>query len=135
MPRLFRQSPLNAIWEGSGNVIALDILRALSREPESLKAVEAELETALGVNDIYDRHCASLADFTESGALHEGSARAFAQAMALALQAAALKQTAPDFVFHGFCAQRLSSGRRGFLYGDVDSSVDQDAIIERAMPG
>ncbi|RIJ18320.1 DNA alkylation response protein [Henriciella mobilis] len=135
MPRLFRQSPLNAIWEGSGNVIALDILRALSREPESLKAVEAELETALGVNDIYDRHCASLADFTEPGALHEGSARAFAQAMALALQAAALKQTAPDFVFHGFCAQRLASGRRGFLYGDVDSSVDQDALIERAMPG
>jgi len=135
MPRLFRQSPLNAIWEGSGNVIALDILRALSREPESLKAVRAELETAQGFNDHYDRHCATLDAFSEPGALHEGSARAFAQAMALALQAAALKQAAPDFVFNGFCAQRLGQNRRGYLYGDVETGVDQDAIITRAMPG
>ncbi|WP_300380580.1 acyl-CoA dehydrogenase family protein [Henriciella sp.] len=135
MPRLFRQSPLNAIWEGSGNVIALDILRALSREPDSLKAVRAELETARGVNDAYDRHCAGLDAYMEPGALHEGSARAFAQAMALALQAAALKQTAPDFVFDGFCTQRLGVNRRGYLYGDVEASVDQDSILERAMPG
>lgn len=134
MPRLFRQSPLNAIWEGSGNVIALDILRALSREPDSLKAVQAELEIAQGVNAHYDRHCASLDAFTEPGALHEGSARAFAQSMALALQAAALKQTAPDFVFEGFCAQRLAPHRSGYLYGDVEAGVDQDAIIARAMP-
>ncbi|WP_084395812.1 acyl-CoA dehydrogenase family protein [Henriciella aquimarina] len=134
MPRLFRQSPLNAIWEGSGNVIALDILRALSREPDSLTAVRAELETALGVNPAYDRHCAGLEAFMEPGALHEGSARAFAQAMALGLQAAALKQTAPDFVFHGFCAQRLGENRRGYLYGDVEASVDQASILERARP-
>ena len=134
MPRLFRQSPLNAIWEGSGNVIALDILRALSREPDSLKAVQKELQSAMGRNGAYDRHCEKLQDFLQPGALHEGSARAFAQEMALALQAAALFQCAPDYVFHGFCRQRLADDRRGFVYGDVASEVDQAAIIARAMP-
>ncbi|MEQ8557514.1 MAG: acyl-CoA dehydrogenase family protein [Henriciella sp.] len=134
MPRLFRQSPLNAIWEGSGNVIALDILRALSREPESLKAVQAEFQSAMGRNGLYDRHCEKLADFMEPGSLHEGTARAFAQEMALALQGAALAQCAPDFAFDGFCQQRLAPGGRGFVYGDVAEAVDIASIIERAMP-
>jgi len=129
-----RQSPLNAIWEGSGNVIALDILRALSREPESLKAVQAEFQSAMGRNGLYDRHCEKLADFMEPGSLHEGTARAFAQEMALALQGAALAQCAPDFVFDGFCQQRLAPGGRGFVYGDVAEAVDFASIIERAMP-
>ena len=134
MPRLFRQSPLNAIWEGSGNVIALDILRALSREPESLQAVRGELDGVRGYNDKFDKHCEMLDAFMKPGALHEGTARSFAQAMALGLQAAALKTVSPDYVFNAFCAQRLSQSRRGFLYGDVDNAVDQSAIIERAMP-
>lgn len=134
MPRLFRQSPLNAIWEGSGNVIALDILRAISREPDSLSAVEAEFDSASGINALYDRHCADLGRFREAGALHEGSARAFAQSMALALQGAALARSAPDFVFDAFCRQRLDPARRGFVYGDVDPGVDQVRLVERAMP-
>lgn len=134
MPRLFRQAPLNAIWEGSGNVIALDILRALSREPESLEAVQAELKKPLGAHGAYDRHLAGLQTYMEPGSLHEGSARAFAQDMALALQAAALHGSAPDFVFEAFCLQRLDPGRRGLLYGDVARGVDQARLIERAMP-
>ena len=134
MPRLFRQSPLNAIWEGSGNVIALDILRALSREPESLKAVQSEFQSAMGRNSLYDQHCEKLQEFMEPGALHEGTARAFAQEMALALQGAALSESAPGFVFDAFCRQRLSPGGRGFMYGDVDPEIDQGALVERAMP-
>ena len=134
MPRLFRQSPLNAIWEGSGNVIALDILRALSREPDCLKAVQKELQSAMGRNSLYDQHCEKLEEFQQPGVLHEGTARAFAQEMALALQAAALSQTAPNAVFDGFCRQRLAPEGRGFVYGDVAAEVDQDAIIARAMP-
>lgn len=134
MPRLFRQSPLNAIWEGSGNVIALDILRALSREPESLEAVLAEFARVAGANATYDRHIEQVKGFLSTGALHEGSARGLAQAMALGLQGAALHRSAPDFVFDAFCRQRLDLARRGFVYGDVASGIDQARLIERASP-
>ncbi|MEZ5936733.1 MAG: acyl-CoA dehydrogenase family protein [Hyphomonadaceae bacterium] len=134
MPRLFRQSPLNAIWEGSGNVIALDILRALSREPESLEAVMNELKKPRGADAAYDRHCDQLRAYLAPGALHDGSARSFAQAMALALQAAALHRAAPGFVFEAFCRLRLDPGRRGFLYGGYADGVDEAALIERSTP-
>jgi putative acyl-CoA dehydrogenase len=134
MPRLFRQSPLNSIWEGSGNVIALDILRALVREPDSLEAVRAEIAAARGANAHLDRHMAKLDSWLKPGALSEATARAFAEDMALALQAAALAQTAPDFVFDGFCAARLDPDNRALAYGAVRAQIDARAIIERAMP-
>ncbi|MEH6409041.1 MAG: acyl-CoA dehydrogenase family protein [Hyphomonas sp.] len=134
MPRLFRQSPLNAIWEGSGNVIALDILRALAREPSSLEAVMAELAPVRRENRSLEQHCARLEAFARPGGLHEGAARGFAQCAALALQAAALFQSAPDFVFEAFCRQRLATDRSGFLYGNMCDGVDQQRLIGRAMP-
>ncbi|PQA86094.1 acyl-CoA dehydrogenase family protein [Hyphococcus luteus] len=134
MPRLFRQSPLNAIWEGSGNVIALDILRALAREPDSLESVRAEITAAAGANAHLDRHLAALDGWTKPGALNEGTARAFAEDMALALSAAALKQTAPDYVFDGFCNARLDPENRSYAYGAVTAKIDATAIIERARP-
>ena len=134
MPRLLRQSPLNAIWEGSGNVIALDILRALAREPSSLESVMSELGLARGAHRTFDQHCADLERYSRPGGLHEGNARAFAQSVALALQAVALFQAAPDFVFEAFCRQRLATDRSGLLYGDVCDGVDQQRLIERAMP-
>lgn len=134
MPKLFRQSPLNAIWEGSGNVIALDILRALSREPESLEAVTAELSKPFGRHSAYDGHIARVQAYMQPGNLHEGTARGFAQNLALALQGAALHAYAPDFVFDAFCAQRLSPEKQGFIYGDVHSDVDQTRLIERSLP-
>ncbi len=133
MPRHFRQSPLNAIWEGSGNVIALDILRALGREPDSLEAVRTELLSAKGANAKLDRHLAGLDRWFEPGALNEAMARRFAEEMALALSAAALKQAAPDFVFDGFCAARLDPEQRSYAYGAA-SHVDARKIIERARP-
>ncbi len=134
MPRLFRQSPLNAIWEGSGNVIALDILRALAREPESLEAVRSDITAAAGANAHLDRHLAALDGWTKPGALTEATARAFAEDMALALSAAALKQTAPDYVFDGFCNTRLDPDNRSSMYGAVTGKIDAAAIIERARP-
>ena len=134
MPRLFRQSPLNANWEGSGNVIALHILRAAAREPDSVAAVMAELDNPVGMNARYDRHVAGIKRFLSVGSLNEGGARAFAQSLGLGLQAAALSWSAPAPVFEGFCAQRLDAARRGFLYGDLSGLVDQEWLIERARP-
>ncbi len=134
MPRLFRQSPLNAIWEGSGNVIALDILRAIVREPDSLDAVRDEILCARGANAALDQHLARLDDWMKPGALNEATARAFAEDMALALCAAALKQTAPDYVFDGFCNARLDGAQRSYAYGGVTAKIDARAIIDRATP-
>ena len=134
MPRLFRQSPLNAIWEGSGNVIALDILRALAREPESLEAVRMEIASAKGANTHLDRHIAKLDDWLNPGTLNEGTARAFAEDAALALQAAALSQTAPDAVFDGFCNARLDAENRAFIYGAGAKNIDTTTILHRALP-
>ncbi len=134
MPRLFRASPLNAIWEGSGNVIALDILRAIAREPDSLAAVRAELDAARGANALYDRHVAGLAKWLEPSALGESTARAFAEEMALALEAAALMQTAPGHVVDGFCSARLNNDGKSLAYGALDGTVDCASIIERATP-
>ncbi len=134
MPRLFRQSPLNAIWEGSGNVIALDILRAIGREPGSLEAARAELSAARGANAHLDRHIAALDDWMKPGALNEGTARRFAEDMALALSAAALKDAAPDFVFDAFCNTRLDGEARSLVYGASAAQIDASAIIERARP-
>jgi putative acyl-CoA dehydrogenase len=133
MPRIFRASPLNAIWEGSGNVIALDILRAIGRERESLDAVRAEIAEAVGANAIYDSYARSLEAWLAPGRLHEGAARGFAEAMALALEGAALRRFAPDFVFDAFCAARLDHETRSLAYGALPASVDSRRVIARSQ--
>lgn len=134
MPRLFRQSPLNAIWEGSGNVIALDVLRALSREGESLAAVRAELAAVAGVHPAADAHVQALERWLAPGALHEGSARAFASDMALALQFAALVRQAPGFVAAAFAATRLDPAARGSVYGaSAGLGADCARLVARAL--
>ena len=139
MPRLFRQSPLNAVWEGSGNVIALDILRAAAREPDSVAAVLAELETATGRNAHYDAHLEGIKRMLGETALPDGeaalperSARGFARDLGLGLQAAALRRSAAPPVFDGFCSQRLDPAQRGVLHGELGDAVDQEWLIERA---
>ncbi len=134
MPRIFRTSPLNAIWEGSGNVIALDILRAIGREPDSLEAVRTEIAGAKGANADLDRHITALDRWFEPGALNEATARAFAEDMALALEGAALAETAPDYILDGFCKTRLDSEHKSLAYGAVTAKIDARAIIERARP-
>ncbi|WP_338467876.1 acyl-CoA dehydrogenase family protein [Novosphingobium sp. ZN18A2] len=128
MGRLFRQSPLNAIWEGSGNVIALDVLRAVGREPESVEALRAYLLARQGQNSAYDR---ALSAFDWKG-LHEGTARLGVERLALMAQAAVLIEWESP-VAEAFCTLRLE--QRGMAYGAFDATIDTRAIIERAIPG
>ena len=132
MPRLFRQSPLNAIWEGSGNVIALDIVRAATQEPDSVTAVLTELGTAKGRNAHYDAHVEEIKRLLGEGAVSERTARGFARDVGLGLQAAALHRSAAPPVFDGFCSQRLDPARRGLLLGELGDAVDQGWLIEQA---
>jgi putative acyl-CoA dehydrogenase len=134
MARYFRASPLNAIWEGSGNVIALDVLRAIGREPESLEAVVGEIARAQGANTHFDACARRLTGWLEPGALNESTARAFAEDMGLALQAAALRDVSPDYVFDSFCNARLDPETRGYGYGASDAVIDVDNLIARAAP-
>ncbi|MNT60875.1 putative acyl-CoA dehydrogenase AidB [compost metagenome] len=127
MPRLFRQSPLNAIWEGSGNVIALDVLRAVGREPEAVEALRGFLEAARGRDSAYDGWLDGL-DFAPSS---EGAARLSIERLALAAQAAVLLMNESP-VAGAFCRLRLAS--RGAAYGAFDVEVDTRAILDRASP-
>ncbi len=134
MPRLYRTAPLNAIWEGSGNVIALDILRAITREPDSLNAVRDEILGAKGENLHLDRHIERLEKWFEPGILNEATARAFAEDMALALEATALRARAPDYMFDGFCNARLDTENKSLAYGALTAKLDAAKIIDRAAP-
>ncbi len=134
MARYYRTAPLNAIWEGSGNVIALDILRALHREPDCLDAVRSEITGAKRANVHFDHHITLLDGWFKPGALNEGTARAFAEDMALALEAAALLKTAPDYVFDGFCNARLDPENTSLAYGALTGKLDIRKIVERAIP-
>jgi putative acyl-CoA dehydrogenase len=132
MPRIYRQSPLNSIWEGSGNVVCLDILRAVQRDPRSAHELVAELEKSRGANRWLDR---SIDDVKVSlaGPHDEALARRLAETMALALQGAILVRNAPSFVSDAFCATRLCD-RPGLSCGAMDAKIDVDALIGRAMP-
>ncbi|WP_226699965.1 acyl-CoA dehydrogenase family protein [Qipengyuania gaetbuli] len=127
MARLFRQSPLNAIWEGSGNVIALDLLRAIDREPGALEAVHSFLSDARGTLRAYDRWV----DGLDLSAVSERHARYHVERLALAAQGAALI-AAENPVSEAFCKLRLQ--HPAFAYGASDAYVDVESIIERAMP-
>ncbi|WP_150240849.1 acyl-CoA dehydrogenase family protein [Nocardiopsis quinghaiensis] len=133
MPRLFRDSPLNSIWEGSGNVAALDVLRAMGRNPESLEAFLTELGTAGGVDDHYDaavkRLEQSLGDLDEA----QYRARSVVELMALTLQASVLLRHAPTPVAEAFTASRLG-GEWGHVFGTLPRGVDTGLILDRARP-
>jgi putative acyl-CoA dehydrogenase len=132
MARIYRQSPLNSIWEGSGNVVCLDILRAMARDPPSAEALMAELEGARGASRLLDRAIDDVKTCL-TRLPDEARARRLAETLALALQGAVLVQNAPDFVADAFCATRLDD-RPGLSYGAIDAKIDVDAIISRATP-
>jgi putative acyl-CoA dehydrogenase len=134
MPRLFRESPVNAIWEGSGNVQCLDMLRAVQKNPSVLDAFFAELGRARGADARLDDAVQALAADWRSGADWEYRARDLADRMALTLQAALLWQHAPNAVAQAFCASRLAPERGHRHYGSLPRGVDCAAIIERATP-
>jgi putative acyl-CoA dehydrogenase len=131
MARIYREMPLNSIWEGAGNIMALDLLRAL-RKADAAAALAQELAPARGAHPALDRMAAALPARVEEMA-SEAEARRLAQDVALAVQAALLRQSAPDAVFEAFCASRLG-GDWGNAFGTLSSRTDFDSILQRALP-
>jgi putative acyl-CoA dehydrogenase len=133
MARLYREAPLNSIWEGSGNVNALDVLRALGREPHAWEAFRTELSLAGGADARLDRAVAKLEeDLADTGDI-ESRARRLVEQMALVLQGSLLVRHAPPAVADAFCASRLG-GDWGYAFGTLPSGADTQAIVERATP-
>ena len=130
LPRLFRESPLNSIWEGSGNVNALDVLRALDREPETAEAFLAEVRLADGADARLDGAVARLE--RELAAPDEQGARRLLELLGLTLQASLLVRHGAPEVADAFCASRLD--RPGGVYGTLPVGLDLPAIIERHRP-
>jgi len=137
LPRLYREAPLNSIWEGSGNVMCLDLLRALAREPGAADALVAELDLARGGDRRLDAWAADLARAVRGGgaraAAPEAEARRLAERIALALQGALLVRHAPPAVADAFCASRLG-GAGGRAFGTLPGDTDWGPILERARP-
>lgn len=133
LPRLVRESPLNSVWEGAGNVQALDVLRALQREPGALDACLAEIGRAHGADHRLDRAVKDL--FTELADLDgiEGRARRLVERLALVLQGSLLVRHAPTEVADAFCASRLG-GDRGACFGTLPTGLDLASVVERARP-
>jgi putative acyl-CoA dehydrogenase len=137
MPRLYREAPLASIWEGSGNVAALDALRALTRQPESAEAFFAELDLAAGADSRLDQAVGRLRK--ELSDPSEARARYLAEGIALALQGALLVRHGDPAVADAFVASRLADGSDGFsgwghAYGTLPSGTDTAAILRRATP-
>ena len=132
LARIYREVPVNSIWEGSGNIMCLDVLRSLRKAPEVAEALATELDAARGTHPAYDRFCealkARLADATV-----EPSARRLTQDLTLAVQASLLARHAPPAVSNAFCASRLQPDPAG-VYGALAPDTPFDPLIERAMP-
>ena len=134
MPRLYREAPVNAIWEGSGNVQCLDVLRAIRKTPECLEAFLQEVARAAGDNALLDAQLKWLREHSSETAVPPCQARRFVERMALAWQASLLIRSDNAAVSDAFCASRLGEGASG-LYGSLPRGVDCRALIERSMPG
>ena len=133
MPRLYREAPLASIWEGSGNVAALDALRALTRQPDTAEALFAELDQAAGADRRLDQAIARLRKEVSDPA--EERARYLAEAMALALQGALLVRHGHPTVADAFAATRLGDEPAwGHAYGTLPSGTDTGTIVSRVTP-
>lgn len=133
MPRLYREAPVCAIWEGSGNVISLDMLRALSKDPETLPAFLAEVNQARGGDKRLDAFLDSLpGEFRDLDTI-EKRARRVMERLALALQGSLLVRYAPDYVADTFIASRIA-GDHGNEYGTLPPGTNFAAIVDRARP-
>jgi putative acyl-CoA dehydrogenase len=133
LPRLYREAPVNSIWEGAGNVVCLDVLRALSREPDSIEAVLAELQSARGADLRLDARLVRLSNALADQSNLEHRARQLVEQLALALQASIMIRHAPAAVADAFCASRLSDNPER-QFGVLPSGLDLAAICARARP-
>jgi putative acyl-CoA dehydrogenase len=135
LARRYREQPLMAIWEGSGNVIALDVLRAMTREPQSVEAVDQEISAALGHYRAFDAHVAATRALVDRARTDTPGAQALArrvvEALALALQGSVVIREAPHAVADAFVAARLGEDRC-LEYGTLALTLDVEAIVARA---
>jgi putative acyl-CoA dehydrogenase len=133
LSRIYREMPVNSIWEGSGNIMCLDVLRALRKAPDVLEALAAELAPARGRSAAYDGFCDRLLARLADASLQESGARRLTQNLALAVQANLLAAHSPEFVFDAFAESRLASVWSG-AFGTLAVNAPFEALIERAMP-
>lgn len=133
MPRLYREAPLNSIWEGSGNVNSLDVLRAMARMPGAMDAFFAELELGLRVDARFDAYVATLRGELAQADEIAHRARRLVERMALALQGALLMRHGEPAVADAFCASRLA-GNGGRAHGTLPVGIDVRRIVERHAP-
>jgi putative acyl-CoA dehydrogenase len=132
LARLYREFPVNSIWEGSGNVMCLDVLRAVAKGPEVRDALAAELALALGRDARFDAYAARLLDGLAAAAREEFGARRLAEQLVLAVQAGLLLRHAPDYVAEAFVASRIAR-EPGGAFGRLPDGVDGAAILARAL--
>ena len=135
MPRLYREAPVNGIWEGTGNVICLDVMRTIERMPDSLAAFLDSVRAAKGADKRLDAYMKDLqsALVAVSANSDDGRARQIVEMLALAWQASLLVQDAPPALADAFCASRLG-GAGGRTLGILPTGADTSAIVERAWP-
>ncbi len=133
MPRIYREMPVNSIWEGSGNIMCLDVLRAAQKTPRALAMIEAELAAARGGDARLDRFATRLRQEMADATDVEARARRLTENLALAMQGALLVRFAPAAVADAFCASRLERDWGG-AFGTLPRGTDFDAIIRRAQP-
>jgi putative acyl-CoA dehydrogenase len=131
MPRLYREAPLNSIWEGSGNVICLDVLRAVGGNPESLEAFFDEVALARGAEPRLDAFVGALRRDLDRHEAIEARARRLVERLALALQGSLLVRHGDPAVAEAFCASRLG-GEGGLAFGTLPAGTDFGRIIDRA---
>jgi putative acyl-CoA dehydrogenase len=131
--RLYREFPVNSIWEGSGNVMCLDVLRALGKGPEVRDALAAELAPAAGRDGRYDAYCADLLEALPRAAADESGARRLAERLVVAVQGGLLLRHAPPAVADGFLASRIARDVGG-AFGRLPAGVDCGEILARALP-
>ncbi|MBT2301902.1 acyl-CoA dehydrogenase family protein [Variovorax paradoxus] len=133
LPRFFREAPVNNIWEGSGNVICLDILRTVRNEPAAMEALFSELALAKGGDRRLDAQVQSMHALLSGGAVDERLARRVAERLAMCLQASLLVRHAAPWMADAFCASRFEAERSG-LFGTLDSQAPLDALVARTTP-
>ena len=134
LARFYRDVLIGTVWEGSGNVVALDVLRALAHDPDGLPAFLAECELARGANPHLDSELDALPPLVAALADQDAEwhARGVVERLALAFQASVLLRSAPPYVADAFCLSRLGGGS-GRAYGTLASGVDARAILDRAL--
>ena len=132
MPRLFRESPINSIWEGSGNVQCLDMLRTLHKMPESITIFINELKLSQGRHANLDAAIAKLSSELSDLREIEYRARSIVELMALTFQGALLMQAGDDEIAKAFCESRLAANTFGLVYGNLPTGIDCAHIIARA---